>query len=241
MFYKGIFKNERKGLMQRFVLIGVVVGTFLLLCANCGRSEREGQKELIQDQIEVVEKQVSELENHQSNLRESIHAMQQELEQMDRELDKISPRLKASRSSLSYLRELSIEEQGESALARTMRNIPITTHVLLWILVLWLFYRIRIRRNEPNLAPATPVVSAGPARTGTFSGVSPAERASAMERPAPRPGPPKPGSEPEKGKASPRNKGCKVKGCNNKHRSKGFCNKHYQQWRRGTLKEPLEE
>lgn len=36
-------------------------------------------------------------------------------------------------------------------------------------------------------------------------------------------------------------KKCKVKGCNNKHRSKGFCNKHYQQWRRGTLTEELEE
>lgn len=30
---------------------------------------------------------------------------------------------------------------------------------------------------------------------------------------------------------------CKVKGCKNKHRSKGYCNKHYQQWRRGTLEE----
>jgi len=36
-------------------------------------------------------------------------------------------------------------------------------------------------------------------------------------------------------------KKCKVKGCNNKHRSKGFCNKHYQQWRRGTLEEDIEE
>ncbi len=36
-------------------------------------------------------------------------------------------------------------------------------------------------------------------------------------------------------------KKCKVEGCNNKHRSKGFCNKHYQQWRRGTLTEPIED
>lgn len=33
---------------------------------------------------------------------------------------------------------------------------------------------------------------------------------------------------------------CKVKGCNNLHRSKGFCNKHYQQWRRGNLTEETE-
>ncbi|MFO8057229.1 MAG: hypothetical protein R6V10_08050 [bacterium] len=35
-------------------------------------------------------------------------------------------------------------------------------------------------------------------------------------------------------------KKCRVKGCNNKHRSKGFCNKHYQQWRRGNLVEEVE-
>ena len=29
--------------------------------------------------------------------------------------------------------------------------------------------------------------------------------------------------------------GCKVHGCKNSHRSKGFCSQHYQQWRRGRL------
>jgi hypothetical protein len=29
--------------------------------------------------------------------------------------------------------------------------------------------------------------------------------------------------------------GCQVPGCDNKHRSKGFCSPHYQRWRRGTL------
>ena len=29
---------------------------------------------------------------------------------------------------------------------------------------------------------------------------------------------------------------CKVKGCKLPHRSKGYCEKHYMQWRRGTLK-----
>ncbi len=28
---------------------------------------------------------------------------------------------------------------------------------------------------------------------------------------------------------------CSVKGCTNKHRAKGYCAKHYQQWKRGTL------
>lgn len=30
-------------------------------------------------------------------------------------------------------------------------------------------------------------------------------------------------------------RGCKVPGCNGKHRARGFCGKHYQLWRRGNL------
>lgn len=30
-------------------------------------------------------------------------------------------------------------------------------------------------------------------------------------------------------------RGCKVPGCDNKHRARGFCGKHYQMWRRNTL------
>jgi len=32
-------------------------------------------------------------------------------------------------------------------------------------------------------------------------------------------------------------KGCKVPGCTSKHRARGFCGKHYQQWKRGKLPE----
>ncbi len=39
----------------------------------------------------------------------------------------------------------------------------------------------------------------------------------------------------KRGRPSLAELGCKVKGCNGKHRSKGFCSSHYQQWRRGRL------
>ena len=39
----------------------------------------------------------------------------------------------------------------------------------------------------------------------------------------------------KRGRPSLADLGCKVKGCNGKHRSKGFCSSHYQQWRRGRL------
>lgn len=41
--------------------------------------------------------------------------------------------------------------------------------------------------------------------------------------------------------ARPPAKKCKVEGCPNKHRSKGYCNKHYQQWRRNETPEGEKE
>jgi hypothetical protein len=43
--------------------------------------------------------------------------------------------------------------------------------------------------------------------------------------PAPRPAP----------APAPAARICKVPGCTNKVRARGFCARHYQQWRRGTL------
>ena len=35
-------------------------------------------------------------------------------------------------------------------------------------------------------------------------------------------------------------KKCKVIGCNGQHHSKGLCQKHYRQYQRGTLTEPID-
>lgn len=35
-------------------------------------------------------------------------------------------------------------------------------------------------------------------------------------------------------------KKCKVIGCNGQHHSKGYCQKHYRQYQRGTLTEPID-
>ena len=40
----------------------------------------------------------------------------------------------------------------------------------------------------------------------------------------------------KRGRPSLATLGCKVRGCKEEHRSKGFCSKHYQGWRRGKLK-----
>ena len=57
--------------------------------------------------------------------------------------------------------------------------------------------------------------------------------------PAPEPAAAAPAEEADegakRGRKSLAHLGCSVEGCESKHRSKGFCSKHYQQWRRGTL------
>ena len=44
---------------------------------------------------------------------------------------------------------------------------------------------------------------------------------------------PKKAASKKTGEAAPEH--CSVDGCSNKHRARGYCAKHYQQWKRGTL------
>lgn len=58
------------------------------------------------------------------------------------------------------------------------------------------------------------------------------------EAPAPAEQVPPTKPAPAKKKAAPakkKGKGCKVDGCDNKHRARGFCGRHYQMWKRNTL------
>lgn len=232
--------HGKESLMQRIVLVGIVVFGLAFFTSACRDSSDEIEEELIEAQLDLIENQIESLEKHQENLKQSLQTVQQELEQMDKELDRIRPRVYAAHSSLSYLRELTTARQRESATSWFARNLSVSTQVLLWVLVLWLFYRIRIQRS--NSSPGT---AAAPVSETPFRPVTPAPLT-----PTPAPSPPDQAESKQKDEkttpaakanAKGRNMGCKVKGCNNKHRSKGFCNKHYQQWRRGTLSEPIEK
>jgi len=118
---------------------------------------------------------------------------------------------------------------------------------------------------EARSKPGPPAVAARPPEKETPPAVKPKPKdkdraAPAVTSPAPEKTPPakvgkapaakKPGDKKEKTaktparKKAPRRpqaKKCQVAGCNNKHRSKGLCNKHYQQWRKGLLTERMEE
>ena len=65
---------------------------------------------------------------------------------------------------------------------------------------------------------------------------APVVEAPAPKKKAPAPKPPQEASAPKKrGRKSLAHLGCKIEGCEDEHRSKGFCAKHYQAWRRGNL------
>ena len=59
----------------------------------------------------------------------------------------------------------------------------------------------------------------------------------AAKKAAPKKAAPKPAAKKGKrGRPSLSHLTCKIHGCKGDHRSKGFCSKHYQTWRRGMLK-----
>ena len=73
-----------------------------------------------------------------------------------------------------------------------------------------------LKQADERLAAAQAALEAAPASTP-----EPAPAAKRKPKPAPAP--------------STTPDGCRVAGCDNNHRSKGFCSPHYQRWRRGTL------
>ncbi len=219
--------------MRKVVLIVLILAGLIFLVSGC-RKSKDQEDELIRSQMDLLEKQVDALEAHQESLKQSLNLIQHELDKMDKELDGIRRRNFTARSSVEFMGDL-MEMKRESDFSWVLRNFSISTQVLLWILVLWLFYRLREGRSGVSSAPVHARV---PERyhSPVGAGVTPARE----EKPAARPEPETtPAGSKEKAKIKP--VGCKVKGCNSKHRSKGFCNRHYQQWRRGTLTEPIEE
>jgi hypothetical protein len=86
--------------------------------------------------------------------------------------------------------------------------------------------------------------TAGPRKTAAAKASGPKRKAGPDQKAAATPAGPGPSfrrAAKQQGGRQSAAKKCKVKGCNNKHRSKGYCNKHYQQWRKGVLREEVEE
>jgi hypothetical protein len=91
--------------------------------------------------------------------------------------------------------------------------------------------RAALAKADQRLADARGSLEAANASLTALEGASHSHAPAAEPKPEPEPTP-----EPTPVPAAPTApEGCRVPGCTNKHRSKGFCSPHYQRWRRGTL------
>jgi outer membrane biosynthesis protein TonB len=93
--------------------------------------------------------------------------------------------------------------------------------------------QVKAKPEPAKSVPAAPAKAKGSAKKPAAQPVPAAKKGAAKK--------PEPASARTKTIRRTPAKKCKVIGCQNKHRSKGLCNKHYQQWRKGILTEEVED
>lgn len=96
--------------------------------------------------------------------------------------------------------------------------------------------RTELDRAERKLESAESFTAqASQAAQRSASAVSAQAAATAQAEPAPPAPEDEPASEPAAAPVDPDDRGCGVPDCTGKHRARGFCARHYQMWKRGTL------
>jgi len=131
-------------------VLALTVGATMFL-AGCSNKEEEEKQKLIQKQIEVIEEQLAAVDQHQENLQQMIESMQQEIITMQEELNKGGPRIHAAKVALGSLKGLTIQGLGDSPIESTLKEPAWSPWNILWLLlfvfILWLLYRIKIRKE----------------------------------------------------------------------------------------------
>ncbi len=131
----------------------LVAGLVLVLClATTGCSnEDENLKRLVAQEITLIEKQVQAIESHQQNMRKMVSQMETQLKAMRAELDEEAPRIQAANKGITSLRELNQHGLGESPASSALKNPAWNIlWVLFFILLLWLFYRFRVKATSKS-------------------------------------------------------------------------------------------
>lgn len=156
---------------------------------------------------QVVEAPVREF--IQDALAQGTVASAQELQQLRRELGKSGERMRALEARIDTLAEaVSALQSRAEASAREAQAA-----------------RQELLAAQAELAKqAAPAAKAEPA--------APTEQDAPSKAAAPKKAAVK---KSKGGRKSLKDLGCKVPGCDDPHRSKGFCSRHYQAWRRGRL------
>ncbi|MFO8057230.1 MAG: hypothetical protein R6V10_08055 [bacterium] len=139
---KNRFKN-------RLLVAGLVLTVTLALC-GCSNQEEEVKKRINQE-ISLIENEIEALEKHQKNMRSMISRMETELQAMRAELKKEAPRIEAAKKGTMSLRDLNQNGLGESPATSVMKNPAWNVlWVLFFILLLWLFYRFRVKASTKS-------------------------------------------------------------------------------------------
>lgn len=137
-------KKELKRFSGVFVL-GLIT---VFLVGGCFNSDDEELNRQIQEQVNLIEREVKAVEQHQQTMRGMIKEMRGQINAMNEELNKESPRIHAAGGAISYLRQLTTVGFGESPGHWTMRNPAWSAiWVILFVLIIWLLYRIRARNG----------------------------------------------------------------------------------------------
>lgn len=137
---------------------GFFVGAMALLLAcaftvSCSNDEEETKlKATIQTEISNLQNEVNGMEEQQKAMLTLIDQMTAQLDQMKAELAKDKVKVTAANKNIKALRDYTTQGFGPSPFDQTLENPSWNVlWVLFFVLLLWLFYRMRHRSlNQPS-------------------------------------------------------------------------------------------
>ena len=218
----------------------VWVLALVLLSVGCRSSEKEKAKQ-VQQEVRLLEEQTAALEEENTSLKASVASLQLEISRLNAELASEGARISRMKFSVATLKELTAPQ---SLWKKLWRGLVFLFKLALLVAIGWgvyyfyLQHRQRQAGEEINRLVPNPPSEPAPGGSGSDPpdpGSGPAE----PDNPANPSSAPAKAAEPAErgGEAASTDNRCKVPGCPGKHRSKGYCNKHYQQFRKGLLPE----
>lgn len=185
----------------------------------------------------VVEAPVRELV--QEALQQGNVASVQELQQLRRELGASGERIRALEARLDTLAEAvaTLQAQADTFAAQAQEAQQALAQARAQLAKAAQSKAAEVKAAAPKAeaAPKAKAESAPKAEAKSEPKAKAEPKADAKAKAEPAPKKESKASKRRGGRKSLKAMGCKVPGCKDPHRSKGFCSRHYQGWRRGRL------
>jgi len=222
--------------------MGILLVFLTLVGLGCSSAEKERKKK-IQEEVRLLEEQAAALEEENASLKASVAQLQMEVSRMSAELAAEGARISRMKTSVATMKELTAPQGFWKWLWRKiifLFKLAVLVGIGGGLYYLFIQYRQRqageeVHRVVQSLDHETAPEGPGPESGSPDSNPGPAGPNSPLDSP-------RPGTDPQNSNPAPANpeaaaKRCQVPGCWGKLRSKGYCNKHYQQYRKGLLPE----